>query len=233
MIQPADLLAARRRAAQAALELLPDVGIIGLGSGATASLFIEGVAQALASGQKKLTGVATSEHSRQFATSLGIPLHQDDGPWDIAICVDGADEVTDGLDLIKGGGGCHMREKIVNAASRFNVIVVDEAKLSRRLGQRWVVPVEVTKFGHAATAVHLAKWGKVSQRWKQGEPWITDSGNFIYDVNAGIIEDPGFLEQTLTLIPGVVETGLFVGRTDLLLIGTADGVRRIAVRESD
>ena len=225
--QPMDVLAARKRAAAAALELLPDVGIIGLGTGATASLFIEGVAQALASGKKKLTGVATSEHSRQFAASLGIPLHDDDGPWDITMCVDGADEVSEALDLIKGGGGAHLREKIVNASSRFNVILVDEAKLSRRLGQRWVVPVEVAKFGHAATAGHLAKWGKVSRRLKQGEPWITDSGNFIYDVNAGIIEDPRSLEQTLTLIPGVVETGLFVGRADLLLVGTADGVRRI------
>jgi ribose 5-phosphate isomerase A len=225
--QPMDILAARKRAAQAALDLLPDVGVIGLGTGATASLFIEGVAQALASGKKRLTGVATSEQSRNLATSLGIPLHDDDGPWDIALCVDGADEVSEDLDLIKGGGGAHMREKIVNASSRFNVIVVDEAKLSRHLGERQVVPIEVARFGHVGTAAHLAQWGTVSQRLKEGEPWVTDSGNFIYDLNAGVIEAPRSLEQVLTLIPGVVATGLFVARTDLLLVGTADGVRRI------
>lgn len=221
-----DVIAARRRAAQSALELLPDVGIIGLGSGGTAALFIEGVAVALKQG-KRLTGVATSLQSREQAESLGIHVLPDVGPWNIDICVDGADEVSDQLDLIKGGGGCHMREKIVNASSRYNVIVVDEAKLSQRLGQRRLLPVEVAPFGQASTALHLAQWGEVTLRMKGEKPWITDGGNLIYDLNVGVIDSPAHLEQSLSVIPGVVATGLFVKRADLLIIGTADGVRRV------
>jgi ribose 5-phosphate isomerase A len=220
-----DVLSARRRAAHAALELLPDSGVIGLGTGATTALFIEGVAQAIASG-KRLTGVATSVQSRDQAQSLGIPMLNDEGPWDIAVCVDGADEVSDDLNLIKGGGGSHLREKIVNAASRVNVIIVDELKLSRRLGERWAVPVEVATFGHAATARHLEHWGQPVLRMKNGGPWVTDGGNLIYDVHAGVIEDPARLEQELMGIPGVMETGLFVNRANVVLIGASEGVRR-------
>jgi ribose 5-phosphate isomerase A len=220
-----DTLLARCRAAQAAVELLPESGVIGLGTGATTALFIEAVARAIADG-KQLVGVATSVQSRHQAASLGIPMLDDDGPWDIALCVDGADEVSDNLDLIKGGGGSHLREKIVNASSRVNVIIVDEMKLSHRLGERWPVPVEVAKFGHAATAGRLEQWGKPVLRMKNGGPWITDGGNYIYDVHVGVIDDPGHLEQSLSTIPGVMETGLFVNRAQILLVGTADGVRR-------
>lgn len=220
-----DVLSARRQAAQAALELLPDSGVIGLGTGATTALFIEGVARAVASG-RRLTGVATSVQSRTQAESLGIPMLDDEGPWQIAVCVDGADEVSNDLDLIKGGGGSHLREKIVNAASRINIIIVDEKKLSRHLGERWAVPVEVATFGHAATARHLERWGKPVLRMKNGGPWITDGGNFIYDVHAGVIDDPARLETELMCIPGVMETGLFVKRADVVLVGTAAGVCR-------
>ncbi len=220
-----DVLSARRRAAQVALELLPAAGVVGLGTGATTALFIEEVARAVASG-RQLKGVATSVQSRNQATSLGIPVLDDDGPWDIAVCVDGADEVSDDLNLIKGGGGSHLREKIVNAASRVNVIIVDELKLSRRLGERRALPVEVATFGHASTARHLEHWGKPQLRMKGERPWVTDGGNLIYDVQTGIIEDPARLEQELLGVPGVVETGLFINRTQVLLVGTNDGVRR-------
>jgi len=221
-----DELLARRRAADAAVELLPDSGIVGLGTGATTALFIEGVAHAIAQG-KRLSGVATSVQSRNQALSLGIPMLDDVGPWEIALCVDGADEVSDELDLIKGGGGAHLREKIVNAASRVNVIIVDELKLSQRLGQRWPVPVEVATFGHVTTARHLAKWGEPVLRAKNGGPCLTDGGNYIYDVRTGVIDDPARLERELKMIPGVMETGLFVRRVDVLLVGSAAGVLRV------
>jgi ribose 5-phosphate isomerase A len=221
-----DIQATRRRAAQSAVELLPNTGVIGLGSGGTAALFIEGVAEAIRQG-KKLLGVATSRQSRDQAESLRIPLLEDIGPWDIDLCVDGADEVSDELDLIKGGGGCHMREKIVNASARVNVIVVDEAKLSRRLGERRAIPIEVAPFGQVSTARHLERWGEVTLRMRQDTPWITDGGNYIYDLNVGVIEEPGRLEQELALVPGVLANGLFVNRADLLIIGTADGVRHV------
>jgi ribose 5-phosphate isomerase A len=220
---------AKRRAAQEALTLLPPVGVVGLGSGSTAALFIEGVADALRSG-KQLVCVATSEQSRRQALRLNIPLLENAGPWDIDLCVDGADEVSENLDLIKGGGGCHLREKIVNQSSRCNVIIVDESKLSERLGQRSVVPVEVVVFGHAGTARWLRKYGDVALRVEHGEPWRTDTGNIIYDIKLGAIDDPAKLDDELHGIPGVVETGLFVARADILIVGSATSVRRVERR---
>jgi ribose 5-phosphate isomerase A len=123
---------AKRAAARAALAHLPEAGVIGLGSGSTASLFIQEVAELVKQG-RQLIGVPTSEESRTMATRLGIELLDDLGPWSIEVTVDGADEVSRELDLIKGGGGCHTREKIVNQASRANIIVVDQSRLSERL----------------------------------------------------------------------------------------------------
>lgn len=219
---------AKRLVARAALELVPEEGIVGLGSGSTAQLFIDGVGELVKAG-RKLRGVPTSEASRAQAERLGIPLLGDDGPWAIDVCVDGADEVSEKLDLIKGGGGCHTREKIVNASSRRNVIVVDESKLSRRLGEKWPVPVEVLPFGRGATIEALSRFGRVELRPRNGEPWMTDAGNFLYDLHAGVLEDPGALEARLSLIPGVVDVGLFVGRANLVLVAGETGVRRLPV----
>jgi ribose 5-phosphate isomerase A len=143
------------------------------------------------------------------------------------VTVDGADEVSDELDLIKGGGGAQTREKIVSHASRKNVIVVDESKLCRKLGERWAVPVEVLAFAHRATAKALAQFGTVTLREKAGAPWRTDSGNYIYDVRVGTIETPSRLDTELRAVPGVVETGLFCGRADVVLVATASGVREL------
>ncbi len=215
----------KREAAEAALELLPEAGVIGLGTGSTAKLFIEGVGRLVRQG-RRLSGVPTSEQSRAQASDLGIPLLAEDGPWDIDVCVDGADEVSDALDLIKGGGGCQLREKIVNQAARMNVIIVDESKLSTQLGERWPVPLEILAFAHRAIAKSVEPFGEVVMRLKDGAPWRTDSGNYIYDLRAGRIANPAQLEQALLALPGVVETGLFVGRADVVLIAGSAGVRR-------
>jgi ribose 5-phosphate isomerase A len=220
------VLQAKREAARAALGLLPERGVIGLGSGSTAELFIESVAELVAGG-REFTGVPTSEASRQKAASLGIPLLPDTGPWEIDVCVDGADEVSLDLDLIKGGGGAHSREKIVNFAARTNVIVVDESKLSRALGEKWAVPVEVLTFGFESTRRALELHGRVTQRERAGRPYLTDSGNFILDVHAGIIGDARALELALRAIPGVVETGLFIARADVVVVAGAAGVRQL------
>jgi ribose 5-phosphate isomerase A len=218
---------AKRLAARAALELLPESGVVGLGTGSTAQIFIDGVGELVKAG-RKLSGVPTSEASRRQAGALGIPLFEDTGPWSIDVCVDGADEVSESLDLIKGGGGAHTREKIVNQASRVNVIVVDDSKLSSRLGEKWPIPVEVLPFGHLSTAAALGHFGKVELRKKAGAPWMSDAGNYLYDVFAGIIEDPAALEAGLLKVPGVVETGLFVARANLVLVAGAQGVRKLA-----
>jgi ribose 5-phosphate isomerase A len=217
---------AKQEAARAALELLPERGVVGLGTGSTATLFIEEVGRLVAAG-RELRGVPTSEGSRALAASLGIPLLADAGPWSIDVCVDGADEVSAELDLIKGGGGCQTREKIVNAASRYNVIVVDESKLSRHLGEKWGVPVEVLAFGLHHTRLELEHFGAVSLRERGGRPFVTDSGNLILDVRTGLIEDPRALDRALRDVPGVVETGLFLARADVVVVAGGAGVRQI------
>ncbi len=217
---------AKRAAARAALAELPDSGVIGLGTGSTTRFFIDAVGEAVKAG-KKYTGVPTSEASRKQATELGIPLLPDDGPWDIAVCVDGADEVDPNLDLVKGGGGAQTREKIVNFSARKNVIIVDGGKLSPKLGTTWSVPIEVLPFAHLATKSHLAKYGTPVLRNKGDSPWKTDAGNLIYDVKTGPIENAATLDTQLRAIPGVVETGLFICRADVVLVARETGVERL------
>jgi ribose 5-phosphate isomerase A len=218
-----DLDTAKRLAAQAAADLTPEQGVIGLGTGSTTRHYIVEVGRLVKEG-RKLSAVPTSRRSRELASSLGIPLLDDMGPWSIDLCVDGADEVSDDLDLIKGGGGAHTREKIVNRHARQNVIIVDESKLSSRLGEHWAVPVEVVVFGHRATGAALARYGDVSLRFAGDNPFVTDSGNYIYDVETGPIADPVELEEELRHLPGVVETGLFCGRADIVIVAGANSV---------
>jgi len=225
---------AKRKAARAALDELPARAadgraqlVIGLGTGSTAKLFVEELGARVKAGLK-LVGVPTSEATRAQATSLGIPLLDNDGPWEIDVTVDGADEVSAALDLIKGGGAAHTREKIVNFASLRNVIIVDGSKMSGLLGERWSVPVEVLPFAHGTTCAALARHGTPVLRQREGAAVYTDAGNLIYDLAAGAIADPGKLDRALRGIPGVVETGLFVGRADVVLVAEEAGVRRLA-----
>ena len=217
---------AKRLAARAALDELPAQGTIGLGTGSTAKLFVDEVGARVKAGAR-YRGVPTSEATRKQAEALGIPLLGDDEPWDIAVCVDGADEVDDRLELVKGGGGAMTREKIVNEASRRRVTIVDETKLSRRLGEKWPVPVEVLRFGHASTIARLARLGKPAVRMKDGAPFVTDAGNFVVDVGIGPMDDPGAIDRALRSVPGVVETGLFVGRADVVIVAGPAGIRRL------
>jgi ribose 5-phosphate isomerase A len=217
---------AKRSAARAALRELPSEGIVGLGSGSTATLFVEELARHLR-GSRRLAGVPTSEATRMLAASLGIALLDDEGPWIIDVNVDGADEVSAAFDLIKGGGGAHAREKIVNYAAKRNVVVVDGSKLSTRLGEKHPVPVEVLPFAHLTTRAHLARLGTPTLRVR-GEVLVrSDAGNVLYDLAVPPVDDPGGLDRALRAIPGVVETGLFVGRADVVLVADADGVRRL------
>jgi ribose 5-phosphate isomerase A len=217
---------AKRSAARAALLELPHEGIIGLGSGSTAHLFVGEFASFLR-GKGRLVGVPTSEATRVLAESLQIPLLPDEGPWGIEVTVDGADEVSAALDVIKGGGGALAREKIVNYASKRNVLVVDASKLSARLGEKHPVPIEVLPFAHGETRGHIGRFGAPALRLRNGLPARTDAGNLLYDLVVPPIEDPAALDRVLRAIPGVVETGLFVGRADLVLVADERGVRRL------
>lgn len=217
---------AKRAAARAAIDELPHAGTIGLGTGSTTRFFIDELGALVAQGHRYV-GVPTSEASRDQARGLGIPLLDDEGPWAIDVTVDGADEVDDALDLIKGGGGAQTREKIVNYSSARNVIIVDETKLSKRLGEKWPIPIEVLPFAHLATKQHLARHGAPVRRERDGAPVRTDAGSFIYDLRVKPIEDPRALDTLLRAIPGVVETGLFVARADVVLVATSSGVRKL------
>jgi ribose 5-phosphate isomerase A len=216
----------KQKAAQAALAHLPESGVLGLGTGSTTRWFIEAVGELSRSG-RKFECVPTSRASRTLAEQLGIPLLDDSGPWRIDVCVDGADEVSRTLDLIKGGGGAHTREKIVNNAARKNVIIVDESKLVERLGETRSVPLEVLPFGLRTTLLALGAWGKPEVRSHDGGPIMTDSGNFIVDLATGPVDAPAKLDQALRGLPGVVETGLFVGRADVVLVAGKAGVREL------
>lgn len=221
-----DSLEAKRLAARAAAELLPDEGVIGLGTGSTAELFIEAMAEQVRAG-KRLLGVPTSEGCRARALDCGLELLSDVGPWAIDLCVDGADEVSESLDVIKGGGACHMWEKIVNHAARKNVIVVDESKLSGRLGERFMVPVEVLPFGHRTTRELLTDFGVATLRMEGTAVRRTDSGNVIYDLKVGPIADPAALDGALLRIPGVLGTGIFHGCVDLVICAGSQGIRQL------
>ncbi len=218
----------KQDAARAALDMLPARGVIGLGSGSTARLFIEALAARIRAGAP-LVGVPSSRDSESLARALGIPLLGDDEAWDIDLCVDGADEVDPQLDVIKGGGGMLTREKIVMAASRETVLLVDESKLAPALGTAWRVPVEVVRFGHRATAARLASFGDARLRTgADGAPFVTDQGGLIYDVATGPIADAPALERALEHVPGVVTVGLFTGRAGRVIVAGRDGIRTVA-----
>jgi ribose 5-phosphate isomerase A len=219
----------KRAAAQAAVELVSDGMIVGIGTGSTATFAIHALADRMRTGLRFL-GIPSSDHSAALATSLGIPLTTFADHPQIDLTIDGADEVERGtLNLIKGHGGALLREKIVAVASRRLAIIVDGTKRVDRLGEHSPVPVEVVPFGYEATRSRLEALGAtVALRCTpDGKPFCTDSGNRILDCNFGSIADPATLEERMCRIVGVVECGLFVGLTDVVFIADAAGVTRL------
>ena len=219
----------KRAAAQAAVELVSDGMIVGIGTGSTATFAIHALADRMRAGLRFL-GIPSSARSAALATSLGIPLTTFADHPRIDLTIDGADEVERGtLNLIKGHGGALLHEKIVAVASRRLAIIVDGTKLVDRLGEHSPVPVEVVTFGYEATRGRLEALGAtVALRCTpDGKPFCTDSGNRILDCNFGSIADPATLEDRMCRIVGVVECGLFVGHTDVVFIGDAAGVTRL------
>src|SRR5260370_15514613 len=217
---------AKRKAARAAMVEIPEHGVVGLGTGSTARLFVEELAARVRSGSR-IVGVPTSDATRLYAESMGIPLLSDEGPWEIDVNVDGADEVSAALDLIKGGGGAHAREKIVNYAAARNIVIVDTSKMSTLLGERSPVPVEVLPFAHCTTKGSLCRFGEPRLRLHLGSPMRTDAGNFIYDLITGPIDDVPALDVALHAVPGVVDTGLFVRRAALFLVADDQSGRHL------
>jgi ribose 5-phosphate isomerase A len=212
----------KQAAAAAAIRHVPDDGIIGVGSGSTADFFITELGKI----RRRIEGaVASSEATARRLTGLGIRVVDLNSVGELPVYVDGADEVTRHLAMIKGGGGALTREKIVAAAARKFVCIADESKLVDVLG-KFPLPVEVIPMARSYVARELAKLGGHPE-WRQG--FVTDNGNVILDVRGLTILDPVDLETRINQIAGVVTNGLFARRgADLLLLGTAQGVRTLA-----
>ncbi len=219
----------KRAAAEAAVALVRDGMIVGLGTGSTAAFALEILAERYRRGLRFL-GVPTSQNTAARATALGIPLTSLAAHRQIDLTIDGADEVERGtLNLIKGLGGALLHEKIVAAHSRRLAIIVDGSKLVDRLGAGAPVPVEVVAFGLDATRAALEVLGAEARLRvsPSAEPFVTDGGNRILDCNFGEIADPARLEERIRRVIGVVESGLFIGRAALVFVADADGVRRL------
>jgi len=216
----------KRAAAMRAIAEVEDGMVLGLGTGSTAFFVVEGLGRRVAAGLR-VVGIPTSERTAAQARGLGIPIATFAEYQSLDLTIDGADEVELGtLHLIKGLGGALLREKIVAAASRRLVIVVDQEKLVDRLGEHTPVPVEVTRFGWQATATYLAALGCTAERRYGGgeQPFVTDEGHFILDCRFGAIADPGALEKRIATTVGAVENGLFVGRASKVVVASTTGV---------
>ncbi len=219
----------KRAAAEAAVALVQPGMSIGLGTGSTALFATQAIGARLREGSlRDIVAIATSKGVDDLARELGIPLQDDAMPRAVDLTIDGADEVDPDFNLIKGAGGALLREKVVAEASAREVIVVDESKLSPRLGTRFPVPVEVLEFGWQSQAGFLAGLGaEVVPRRKDGQPFRTDQGNLVLDCRFGPIADAHALAARLAGRAGVVEHGLFLGLVHDVIVAGPGGVRHL------
>jgi ribose 5-phosphate isomerase A len=217
----------KQAAARRSLAFVEDGYVVGLGTGSTASYAIRFLGEWVRAGLK-IRGIPTSVHSRHLAASLGIPLTSFEECSQIDVTIDGADEINPALELIKGGGGALLREKIVASASRKVVIIGDSSKQVPVLG-KFPLPVEVVPFAQALLARRIAALGAfITLRKDQaGWPFVTDEGHQILDCSFDQIPDPTRLAHELDCMPGVVEHGLFLDLADVVLIGKHSEVLEI------
>jgi ribose 5-phosphate isomerase A len=214
-------------AATRAVALVEDGARVGLGTGRAAAAFVAGLAARVREGLR-ITGVPTSASTARLARDLGIPLIELDGDVELDLTVDGADEVTPSLDLVKGRGGALVRERIVAAASRRQVILVGPEKLVAGLGETGPIPIEVIPFAAGVVSRRVRALGLEPVVRRHGDgPALTDNGNVTLDCSVATpIADPEQarrLEQSLRAVPGVVDTGLFLGTAERVIVGHPDG----------
>jgi ribose 5-phosphate isomerase A len=211
-----------------ALDFVAEGMVVGLGTGRAATAFVRALGRCVREGLR-VTGVPTSQATAEIARECGIPLVELDAVEAIDVTVDGADEVDPRLNLIKGYGGALVREKIVAAASRREIILVGSEKLVPVLGHRGVLPVEVIAFATGFCARRLAALGCRPQIRSVGAaPFVSDGGNHILDCGIAPLTAPRELEEAIRAIPGVVGSGLFLGVADRVLVGESGGVRELA-----
>ena len=220
----------KQRAAERAVEFVKSGMVVGLGHGSTAIFAVRRIAQLLHEGQlQDIFGVPCSRQVEEDARRLGIPLTTLDEHPVVDVTIDGADEVDPDLNLIKGGGGALLREKMVAQASRREIIVVDESKLSPALGTRWAVPVEIVPFGWRSQSAYLESLGAqpVLRLSSDGTPFTTDQGTLILDCNFGPIAQPAQLAARLSERAGIVEHGLFLGLATDVIVASVEGIRHL------
>jgi len=225
-----DKEAGKRLAAEEAAKHVTTDMTLGLGTGSTARYFVDIMGERVKQGWA-LKGIPTSEETRRQAQSLGIEIIEPDETTIIDLAIDGTDEADPGFNLIKGGGAALLREKIVAKAARKFIVIADKSKRVVALGA-FPLPIEISPFSWALTvsAIRAALTAngftapKLSLRAADGAPIKTDGGNLIIDAELGRIDDPAELERVLAAIPGVLESGLFCGMTDMIIYGDTDGI---------
>ena len=217
----------KKAVAQAAVDQIQNGMILGLGSGSTAALMIEALAIKIKSGEiKDVVGVTTSFQGEVLASELGIPLKSLSSVSEIDLAIDGADEVDPKFQLIKGGGACHVQEKLVAALAKKFIVFVDSTKLVEKLNLDFKLPVEVLPSAWKQvqkTLINLGGEGNLRMAQKKAGPIVTDQGNLILDLTfRNGIDQPELLESQINNIPGVLENGLFVNLTDEVLVGKVE-----------
>jgi ribose 5-phosphate isomerase A len=220
----------KKQAGERAVDFVESGMVVGLGHGSTTLFALRRIARLLRDGRlHDILGVPCSTHVEEDAQQLGIPLTTLNEHPSIDLTIDGADEVDDEMNLIKGGGGALLREKIVAQASEREIIVVDETKLSPTLGTQWAVPVEVAPFGWRSQAAYLESLGAelAPRRDEDGALFHTDQGNLILDCDFGPIEEPVPLAAQLSQRAGIMEHGLFLGLATDVIVADAEGVRHL------
>jgi ribose 5-phosphate isomerase A len=226
------VLLMKQEVGKAAANRVQSNSIVGLGTGSTTAFALEYIGDRLKKGElTNVVGVPTSFHAEVLAREYGIPLTTLDAIDHIDIAIDGADEVDPQKNLIKGGGAAHTREKIVDALANSFIVVVDSGKLVDKLGSTFLLPVEVIPIARTPVMRALEKLGgqpTLRMGVKKAGPVVTDQGNLVIDVKFSAIDNPAELEKTINNIPGVLENGLFVGVTDVVLVGEIiDGKPRV------
>ena len=220
----------KQKAAEQAVGYVTSGMVVGLGSGSTVKFALEFLGAAIKSGRLEgIVGIPSSKRTEDLANALGIPLTTFEVHPRIDLTIDGADEVDPQLNLIKGGGGAMLREKIVAQASSRNIIIVDESKISPQLGTHWAVPIEVIPFA-LPVEMHFLQGLGAAAVLRQGDgqgPFVTDEGNLIVDANFGPIQDVRDLADQLNQRAGIVEHGLFLGMAAEVIVAEKGGIRRL------
>ena len=230
-VKPADpQTALKRQAAEYAVRYVESGMAVGLGTGSTSIFAVRYIGEFVRTGRlKNIIAFATSQATWEEAVRLNIPMMSEDLPRSLDVTIDGADEVDPQLNLIKGGGGALLREKLVAQSTAREIIIVDESKLSPRLGTRHVLPVEVLPFGWRSAAGYLEKLGAkyVVRHTPEGKQYRTDQGNMILDCDFGPIANPAQLADQLARRAGIVEHGLFVGLAQVVVVSGPGGIREL------